>query len=101
MGLFDNGLRLGTGVAVGIGALILAPTIIPVVSAIIRPLAKATIKSGLILIEKGKEVAAEAKEALEDLAAEAQAEIAQEQTRAASHAAAQSQAAESHVITPG
>jgi hypothetical protein len=82
MALFDNGMKLGTGVAIGIGALILAPTVIPAVAAIVKPLAKATIKGGLILIEKGKEIAAETKEVLEDLAAEAKAELTQEQLSA-------------------
>jgi hypothetical protein len=79
MALFDNGLKLGTGIAIGVGALILAPTVISTVAAIVKPLAKATIKGGLILIEKGKEIAAETKEVLEDLAAEAKAELSQEQ----------------------
>lgn len=83
MGLFDNGFRIGTGVAVGIGALILAPTVIPMVAAIVKPLAKAAIKSGLMLVEKGKEIAAETKEVLEDLAAEAKAELTAEQAHAA------------------
>jgi hypothetical protein len=82
MALFDNGMKLGTGIAIGIGALILAPTVIPAVAAIVKPLAKATIKGGLILIEKGKEIAAETKEVLEDLAAEAKAELTQEQLSA-------------------
>lgn len=78
MALFDNGLKLGTGVAIGLGALILAPAVVPAVAAMLKPLAKAAIKSGFIIYEKGREVLAETREVIEDLAAEARAEIAQE-----------------------
>ena len=78
MALFDNGMKVGTGIAVGIGALVLAPTVLPVVAALAKPVAKAAIKGGLMLIEKGKEIAAETKEVLEDLTAEAKAELARE-----------------------
>jgi Protein of unknown function (DUF5132) len=80
MALFDNGFKLGTGLAIGIGALILAPVAIPAVAAIVRPIAKATIKSGLILVERTMELIAEAKETIEDMTAEAQAEMASERS---------------------
>ncbi len=83
MGLFDNGFKIGTGVAVGLGVLVLAPAIIPAVAAVVRPLAKASIKSGMILLEKTREMIAEAKESVEDMAAEAQAELAQERMQPA------------------
>jgi hypothetical protein len=82
MALFDNGLKWGTGLAVGIGVLILAPVAIPAVAAIVRPIAKATIKSGLILVEKTKELVAETKETIEDMKAEAEAEMASERQQA-------------------
>ena len=82
MALFDNGIRLGTGVAIGIGALILAPTIFPIVGSIVKPLAKAAIKGGIVLMDRGKELIAETREVLEDLTAEAQAELSQEQAEA-------------------
>lgn len=78
MALFDNGLKIGTGLAVGIGALLLAPTVLPAVASVVRPIVKATIKSGLILAEKAMEMVAEAKESIEDMTAEAQAELAKE-----------------------
>jgi len=78
MALFDNGLKIGTGLAIGLGIIILAPTIAPAVAAVVRPVAKASIKSGIILIQKTMELIAEAKESVEDLAAEAQAELAEE-----------------------
>lgn len=78
MAFWNNGIKLGTGLAIGVGALILAPTVVPAVAAILKPLAKAAIKSGFIVYEKGKEVLAETREVLEDLAAEARAELSQE-----------------------
>ena len=78
MALFDNGFRMGTGVAIGIGALILAPVLVPAVAAAVRPLIKAGLKGGILLYEKSKEMIAETQELLEDLAAEVKAELAQE-----------------------
>lgn len=93
MGLFDNGFKIGTSVAIGLGALILAPAIIPAVAAVVRPLAKASIKSGMLLIEKTREMIAEAKESVEDMAAEAQAELAQERMQPHSPAPASEEGA--------
>ena len=78
MGLFDNGLKIGTGLAIGLGVIILAPAIAPAIAAVVRPVAKASIKSAVLLYEKTLELIAEAKESVEDLAAEAQAELAEE-----------------------
>jgi hypothetical protein len=79
MPLFDNGFKLGVGLAVGVGVLICAPVALPALAAAIRPIAKASIKSGIILIEKTKELMAEAQEKMEDIAAEVQAELLREQ----------------------
>jgi hypothetical protein len=78
MALFDNGLKLGTGLAIGIGTVILAPVIIPVITGVAKPLVKEIIKGGLVLVEKSRVMAAEAKEALEDITAEAQAELSEQ-----------------------
>ena len=67
------------GVAAGIGALLLAPVVIPVVAGIGKPAAKAMIKEGLRLYEKSKESFAEMGEMLEDLVAEAKSELATEE----------------------
>jgi hypothetical protein len=64
-----------TTLAVGAGAVLLAPIILPFVAGILRPLAKAAIKGGLIAYEKAKVMSSEAVESLEDLAAEAKAEV--------------------------
>jgi hypothetical protein len=76
--------NLMTGLAIGIGAAILAPVIIPVVAAVAKPLSKAAIKGGVLLYERGKEVFAEAGELVEDLVAEAKAEIEEAHKEAAS-----------------
>ncbi|NTV42737.1 MAG: DUF5132 domain-containing protein [Syntrophobacteraceae bacterium] len=83
MAILDNGFKLGTGLAIGIGAIILAPVVIPAVAAIVKPLLKAGIKGGLVLYDKSIVAIAEAKEVIEDLAAEARAEVSREQEMAA------------------
>jgi hypothetical protein len=79
MAIFNNGWR-GTifgGLAIGIGSAVLAPIVIPILASVAKPLAKASIKGGLMLFEKGKEVVAETQEVVEDLVAEAKAELAE------------------------
>ena len=78
MAIFDNGFKVGTGVLVGLGALVLAPVVIPVAAAVVRPVAKAVIKSGIILYRKSREAIAETAEMIEDLTAEAEAELMRE-----------------------
>ena len=65
-----------SGVAIGAGVVLLAPLAVPVVAAIAKPVLKAAIKGGLMAYEGVKVSVAEAKESIEDLAAEAKAEIA-------------------------
>ena len=60
----------------GIAAIVLLPVLVPVVAGVGKPLAKATIKGGIVLYEKGKGVIAEVGETLEDIVAEAKAELA-------------------------
>jgi hypothetical protein len=54
------------------------------VAAVVKPVAKAAIKSAILLFEKTTELIAEAKESVEDLAAEAHAELVQERQQEAS-----------------
>lgn len=77
MALFDDIIKgnLATGIVLGLGGLILAPIALPVVATIAKPLAKAAIKGGLIMLEKTKETVAEMSEVAEDLVAEARAEL--------------------------
>jgi len=65
-----------SGLAIGIGSAIIAPLVIPALSKAAKPLAKAAIKGGLVLFETGKEKLAEAQELMDDLLAEAKAELA-------------------------
>ncbi len=62
-----------TGVAVGLGALLLAPTLLPAIGRVLRPAAKAVIKGGIVVY---RETVAEFGEVASDLFAEAQAELA-------------------------
>lgn len=62
-------------IAVGLGAIVLTPVLIP----LLKPVAKATVKTGVILYEKTKGTLAEAGEVLGDIVAEAKAEVMAEQ----------------------
>lgn len=84
----------GKGLAIGLGAAILAPVALAVLSGAGRPLARAAIKSGILVYEKGRETVAEFGEVMEDLAAEARAEIEQSHAATASAAAGAAQAVE-------
>jgi hypothetical protein len=63
------------GLAVGVLAAVLVPVVLPAVAAVARPLARAAIKGGMVMYEKGREAVAEMGEVVEDLVAEARAEI--------------------------
>ena len=73
MAMLDNVFEggMGTGLAVA-GAVVLAPTLLPVVGRILRPVAKAAIKGGLVLYN---ETLAGVGEVAGDLVAEARAEL--------------------------
>ncbi len=79
MAIFENGWKgnILTGLAIGIGTAIVAPIVIPILAAAVKPLTKAAIKGGLVLYERGKEIAAEAQELVEDIVAEAKSEMAE------------------------
>ena len=53
MALLDDifGSTLGTGVIVGVGAVLLAPTLLPKAGRIIRPVVKEAVKGGIVLYE--------------------------------------------------
>lgn len=63
-----------TGIAVGLGAVLLGPTLIPAVGRVLRPAAKAMIKGGMVIY---RETVAEVGEVAGDLFAEARAELEQ------------------------
>lgn len=66
-----------TGVAIGVG-LLLAPVVIPIVAAGMRPLMKMALKNGVLLYEKGREMVADVMESAEDLLEEVKAEVKEE-----------------------
>ncbi len=79
MALFDDDQRkVLLGVGIGMAALAVLRGVTPAFRGAGRPLAKATIKGGLVLFEKGREKAAQFGEVFEDLVAEARAELEQE-----------------------
>ncbi len=63
----------------GIAAVVLLPVIVPGVGKVVKPIAKAAIKGGILFYEKSKGMFSEVGETLEDLVAEAKAEIAEAQ----------------------
>lgn len=67
--------KILAGVVVAAGAAILAPIVVPVVLGAVRPVVKSAIKAGIVLYERGTEATVELGEALEDLVAEARAEL--------------------------
>jgi polyhydroxyalkanoate synthesis regulator phasin len=70
------GLNAGT-VALGAATVLLGPMVLTVAGGLVKTIIKTGIKGSLIMVEKGKVMAAEAKETVEDLAAEAKAEMSQ------------------------
>jgi hypothetical protein len=65
------------GIIAGIGAVLLAPVLIPVVAGIGKPIAKSIIKGGIVAYEKSRGAFAELGETWEDIVAEAKAELAE------------------------
>ncbi len=62
-----------TGIAIGLGAVLLGPTVLPAIGRALRPVAKAAIKGGMVLY---RETFAELGEFTSDLVAEARNELA-------------------------
>lgn len=61
------------GILIGIGAM-LAPKLVPQLGSALRPLVKSVVKAGYSLAEKGREIAAETSEQIQDIVAEVKAE---------------------------
>jgi len=70
--MFKGG-NIVTGLAIGVGAAILAPVIVPA----LRPFAKAVIKAGLVAYDQGRVALAELNERTGDIVAEARSELAE------------------------
>lgn len=84
-------------IAIGIGAALLAPVVLPALAGLAKPFARAAIKAGIIAFEKGREAAAEFGEVMEDLVAEARAELEQHHSTATDAIAAGAAAATAEV----
>jgi hypothetical protein len=72
------------GIAAGAAVMMMAPSIISVIAGAFKPVTKTLIKSGILALESGKQIAhgveaafASSVEAIEDITAEARAEIAE------------------------
>jgi hypothetical protein len=65
---------LAKGVAIGLGVAAAGVMLTPA----LRPMTRAALKSGILLVEKGREWMAEASEQLEDMVAEVRAELAED-----------------------
>jgi hypothetical protein len=90
MALFDKDARnvlIGIGVGVGVSALL--PALASIFKDAGRPLAKASIKTGIVTFEKGREKVAHWGETFEDLVAEARAELELEAQHAVEEGASQ------------
>ncbi len=61
--------------ALGAAAILFGPAILTTVAGIARSLLKSGIKGGVLVYDKSKEMLAEARESIEDIAAEAKAEV--------------------------
>lgn len=62
-------------IAIGVAASAVAYALLPTVARVGRPFARAAVKTGIIVYEKARETAAEVGEVMEDLIAEARAEM--------------------------
>lgn len=62
-------------IAVGVAAAAAAMVVAPMLAKVGRPFARAAVKTGVIFYEKTRETAAEVGEVMEDLVAEARAEL--------------------------
>lgn len=65
------------GIIAGIGAVLLAPVLLPVVTSVGKPIAKSLIKGSILAYEKSRGAFAELGETWEDIVAEARAELAE------------------------
>ena len=66
------------GIVAGVGAVVLAPFLIPAIAKVGKPIARNAIKGGIVAYQKAKGVVAEAGEIFEDLVAEAKVELAEQ-----------------------
>lgn len=76
MAILEDALKGGnivTGLAIGVGAIVLAPLAAP----LLRPITKTVLKAGLVAYDQGRVAFAEMNERASDLVAEARSEMAE------------------------
>ena len=66
-------VELIPGILIGIAAM-LAPKLVPQLGSALRPLVKSAVRAGYAMVDKGRELAAETSEQLQDIVAEVKAE---------------------------
>ena len=76
------------GLTIGAGLAVLVPLAVSLATGAGRPALRRALKSGLVLLERGRETLAETGEAIEDLLAEVQAELREDAAGAEAQAAA-------------
>ncbi len=62
--------NVGTGLLIGVGALILAPVVLPIVAGLLKATTKAVVKTGVALYETGSEMVGEVGKVVGDLVTE-------------------------------
>ena len=79
MALVDRAVQRGvlTGLAIGAVTLLVAPALLPAAARMMKPMARAAIRTGILTYERGREALAEMGELVEDAFAEAQHELSQ------------------------
>lgn len=75
MALNKTTTRLLLGIGLGAGGVMLAPFVVPVAAAVLRPLVKSLLKQGFLAFETNRERLAVALEGLEDIVAEVKSEV--------------------------
>jgi hypothetical protein len=95
MALLDDMLKGNamTGLAVGVAAMVLGPTLFPTIGWVLRPAAKTVIKGGIVLY---RETMAGIGELTTDLVEEARSELEQDQSGQAGREGAGTMAASAH-----
>jgi hypothetical protein len=77
MRIFNVNIGLNPGtILLGAAAVVIAPMVLTVAGGVLRSLAKAGIKGGIMAVEKSKELAAETQSTLHSITDEARAELA-------------------------
>ncbi len=75
--MFTKNEDLMKGIALGLGAAVLVPVVITAVAPVVRSLARSAFKAGVMAYEKGLETTERVHEAMDDVVAEVEDELAE------------------------